>query len=229
MIIKNTKNKKDLKLNIVVTGPYKIGKTFLLKELVDNGQRVFGLSVESGMLCLAGVDVDYVECPDLKTIVEGLEHIEKNQADYDWIAMDTVTELGQNIWPMIRDKYQKRALSENKKPGAFNQQAWGEFGETIGKIVKRIRSLDLHSVIYAHPIDKEQEDGSIMVAPDIYGKSASRIVGWLDEIYYMHMKDGERFFLTQQTDKTIAGSRFGKLEKIEPASLWGIQQKVLNG
>jgi hypothetical protein len=229
MIIKNTKDKKARLVNAVVYGPYKVGKTKLLGELIENKQKVFCAAVESGTLCLAGYDLDYVDCADYGKVLEVLDYLEKNQDKYDWVAFDTITEFGQNLWPSIRERYQKKALKEDKKPGAFNQQAWGEFGETIGSIVKRIRALDCNTVIYAHPIEKEQEDGKIMKSPDIYGKSANRIVGWLDEVYYMFMdKDGERKFLTEQTERTIAGSRFGKLEQLEPASLWNIQQKVMD-
>jgi len=227
MIIQNTKDSKTRLANIVINGKYKIGKTYTLKELVENGERVFCGAVEGGTLCLAGTDLDFVNCPTLEKTKEVLSYVEKNQENYDWFALDTITELGQNIWPLIRKRWVERARKEDKKDGAFNQQAWGEFGETIGSIVKRVRALDMNTVIFSHPIEKEQQDGTMMISPDIYGKSAARIVGWLDEIYYMHMdKDGNRKFLTESTDRIIAGSRFGGLERIEDASLWNIIQKI---
>jgi hypothetical protein len=206
MIIKSASDIQSYNINIVVTGKMKIGKTSLLKELAENGQRVLCAAVEQGTLCLAGSKIDYADCPTLKLVNEVLDHAEKNQDKYDWFALDTVTELGQNIWPKIRDTYKKRSIADGNKPGALNQQAWGEFGETIGSVIKRVRALDMNTVTFAHPEEKEQDDGSVLTSPDIYGKSARRIVGWLDEVYYMHMNDkGERLFLTEQTKKTLAG------------------------
>jgi hypothetical protein len=224
-VIKNTQNKETMRLNVLVYGDYKIGKTYLASMVKD----ALIISIEDGVLSLAGTDVDYIEVKSYTQVMQLIKAIktEDQFKKYKWIFLDTITEFGQTLYPRIRDKYEEKAQSNGSK-GADGRQVWGNFGEKIGDIVRAIRSLDKHTCILAHPTDKEQDDGTVKRSPDIYGKSGERIVGWLDEIFYMHMNDkGERMFLTQSTDRTIAGDRSGKLEKIEPALLDVVAKKML--
>lgn len=242
MIIQNTKEIKELYINALVFGEFKLGKTYLLKELADAGKKVFCISAENGMLGLKGVNIDYKITPTLESVNEILDFLE-NKCDYDWVCLDTVTEFGQNIYPVINEKHKKlaerKSLEDKKTVGVNGMHVWGEFGQVLGVVIKRLRNLPCNTLTLAHPIQKEQEDAMIKTAPDIYGKTANKIIGWLDETYYMfkdekmkeenyHKFAKNRLFLTQETERTKAGSRSqGSLDKLEPASIIHIQNKIL--
>ena len=225
LIINSSNNKKIMNLNLVIFGDYKVGKTFLSSTVPD----ALVMSVEDGMLSVAGKGVDYLDCKDMRTAKEIVNAVKTNPdfKKYKWLFLDTVTEFGQLLYPVIREKHEQRA-KENKSKGADGRQVWGEFAESIGLLVKAMRGLDLNIVILASSTQKEDDQNKIFNAPDIYGQSSSRIVGWLDEVFYMFVdKDGKRKFLTAKTDRTVAGDRSGKLDAIEDADLMAIHKKIL--
>ncbi len=224
--IKNTNDKKQMKLNVVVYGPFKVGKTSLAKT-VDN---CLVISIENGMLCLADAGIDYIDCPTFTSASSMIKTIKENKDGvfdkYEWIMIDQLTELAQNMYPPLRDQMTREAIANGSK-GSDGRQVWTRFAEMIGGLVKEIRALDMHTCILAQSADREVE-GIEKQTVDLYGKSGHRIIGWIDEVFYMHIdSDDNRKFLTSSTDRTIAGDRSGKLDKIEPADLGHIQKKIL--
>lgn len=227
-VIKKAKNKSAMYLNVVVYGGYKVGKTRLS---LTTGEPTLVISVEDGMLSCAGEDsVDFVELKkhsDIKAFIKDFREDKSGvYAKYKWLFLDTITELGQNLYPPLKEKMDKEAIANGAK-GSDGRQVWGKFGEMIGDIVKDMRSLPVNTCILAHPAEKEV-DGIEKRTVDVYGKTGARIIGWIDEILYMHLdEDGKEVFLTKSTDRTVAGDRSGKLEKIEPANLGLIRKKIL--
>lgn len=225
-VIKNTDQKENTFLNMVIYGHSGVGKT----SLASTVQNALVISIEDGVLSLSGKGVDYVEVSTYKSVKELVRAIKNNtdgQFDkYEWLFIDSITDLGQRYYPILRDKMDAAAIADNKK-GSHGMKIWGAFGEHIGSLIREVRSLKMHTVILALSEQKEI-NGISKRSPDIYGKSAERIIAWLDECFYMHITDkGERFLLTEATNVSHAKDRSGKLDKLEKPNLNDIKEKIL--
>ena len=222
LIIKSTKDKSNLTLNVLVYGHDDVDLTQLITQL----EEPLVLNANDAMIALAHANIDYVDCKtiaDASTIARDLRTDDCKK--YKSIVLNTVTEFGQHILPPIREKYEERAKAKDK--GVDGRQYWGEFGQTIGRIIKSLRACEKDLYVFADAIEKENEEGRRIINPDIYGKSSQRIAAWLGEVFYMHHKDGKDFFLTEASDRIIAKDASGKLERVEPADLKLIKKKIL--
>lgn len=223
LIIKSTKNKSNLTLNVLVFGQDDVDMTRLITQV----EKPLVLNANDAMTALADADIDFVDC---KTVDQALEIAVELRSEeykkYKSIVLNTVSEFGQHILPPIREKYEARAKANGSK-GADGRQYWGEFGQTIGRIIKSLRACDKDLYVFADAVNKEDDEGRLIMSPDIYGKSSQKIAAWLGEVLYMFKQKDKEMFLTEATDKIIARDISGKLEKVMPADLKLVKQKIL--
>ncbi len=223
LIIKSTKDKASLSLNALVYGGDDVDMTALISELDD----VLVLNANDAMSALADQDVDFVDCKTYEQAQEIALALRTDELKkYKSVVFNTVTEFGQHVFPVIKDRADKRA-KDNGSKGADGRQYWGEFKQTISRVIKSFRGANKDLYVFADATQKENDQAQLITVPDIYGKASYEISAWLGEVFYMFNKDGKDHFLTKATDKITARDLSGKLEQIEPASLSHVKEKIL--
>jgi len=223
--IKNTSNRKEMYFNILVHSDPGIDKRLFLNSLPK--KEVIILSLEDGLLSISSNDdmgFDYVE---LKSISDVREFFRSHLGSYKYVVIDTVTELSQNHYFVMKAKWEKKAKEKKKEVEAYGQPMWGNFLDDFSSLFKHIRGTPINVIVNAHTQQKEQVDGSIKNAPGISGKSASRIVDWFDECFYLFRdKEDNIKVLTNGTDRSVAKDRSMSLEKVESFDLMEILKKM---
>lgn len=234
-VIKNCADKSSTFINIVVYGDYGVGKTYLATTDAREGHKVLIISIEDGELSVTNhPSAKYIDSISIKTNKEASELIKEIKEDkdgrfkdYAWIFFDTMTEFGHNIYYPLKTKMDIEAVQSGNK-GSHGMQVWGEFARLIGEVTKQLRSLNKHTCIICHDGEKEVE-GIHKTTVDIYGQSSSRIVGWIDEVFYMTFNDkGERILRTKGTNRFVAKDRSGQLNDVEKPCLKTIREKILS-
>jgi len=210
LTLQNTKNDKETFINFIVYGESGVGKTSLAKQFPS--EDVLVISAEDGLLSIKDHSVDYVNVKSLEDVKEVITTIVKPKHKY--IFIDSITELSQNHYLYLVSKYQKIAKEKDKELAVYNQILWKDFGDDFSVVFKELRRLK--KTVFALALEKEKENaiGQKIFMPDIYGKTAERIIAWFDECFRMFIKDDKRVFLTDKTEKSWAKDRSDKLEQI---------------
>lgn len=225
LTIRNTSDKSNSFVNIIVYGNSGTGKTSLVKTLPEDSTLV--VSLEDGLLSLDGHSYDYVNA---KTITELMEIINSPEIEkYKTVVIDSITELSQNVFLELNKKYAKIEKDENKKPGSMAMKLWGDFSSQFSVLFKELRRLEKNILAIALPAEKENAAGIMEKKPDVYGRSSDRIIAWFDECFYMFVdNDGKRMFLTETAKNTMAKDRSGKLGKTIEANVGAILETILS-
>jgi phage nucleotide-binding protein len=224
ILIKNTKDKSNTFVNIIVYGDSGTGKTSLARDLDHDSTLI--VSLEDGLLSLDGCDIDYTNAKTISQIMEIVNSPDIKK--YKTIMIDSITELSQNTFLELKTKYEAIEKAENKKPGTMAMKLWGDFTEGFSRLFKELRRLEKNVVAVALPTEKEDATGAIFKKPDVYGKSSDRIIAWFDECFYMYVdKDGARKFLTETARNTMAKDRSGKFDKIIDANIGSVIETIL--
>lgn len=221
--IKNTKTDKANFINYIVYGDSGVGKTSLIKQFTS--ENVLVLSAEDGLLSVKDHSVDYVNVKSLQDVKEVIQKLIKDQ--HKFVFIDSITELSQNHYIYLLNKYKKIAAENRKDVSSYGLKIWGDFGNDFSEVFKELRRLEKTVVAIALEKEKENEIGQRVYMPDIYGKTAERIIAWFDECFRMFIKDGERVFLTGKTELSWAKDRSSKLSKLEKADIFSIHKKIL--
>lgn len=217
-------------LKMVVYGTSGIGKTSLAKTI---GEPTLLISAESGLLTLAGSDIDVIDIsqddngnviPKEKRIVrlgEVYQFLlsEDAKKKYRWIFIDSLTEISQNLVEALQAEYPDRKDS---------LVLYGENSKRLRSLVKSFRDLPHYNVVFTalSTIDKD-EAGMRFTTIDLVGNFASKLPGFFDEVFFMSVdKDGKRFLVTETTDRAVAKDRSGKLDKLEVPDLSVISKKI---
>jgi hypothetical protein len=119
------------------------------------------------------------------------------------------------------------AQSKGKDVSAYGQPMWGEFGNDFSIVFKELRRLNKTVIAFALEKEKENAIGQMVYMPDIYGKTAERIIAWFDECFRMFIVDGKRVFLTEKTEKSWAKDRSTKLDQIISPDLMAIHKTIV--
>lgn len=225
ILIKNTKDKSNTFVNIIVYGESGVGKTSLIKTLPEENTLV--ISLEDGLLSISDKSYDYV---NVKTIKEIMDIITSNEiSKYKNIVIDSITELSQNVFLALNNKYRDIEKKNSKNPGSMAMKLWGDFSESFSVLFKELRRLEKNVLAIALVTEKENNVGVSIKKPDVYGKSSDRIIAWFDECFYMFVdKEGNRKFLTETANNTMAKDRSTKLDKINDTDIGKIIETVLS-
>lgn len=220
--IKNTKTDGVDFVNYIVYGQSGVGKTSLVKQFPS--ENVLVLSAEDGLLSVKDHSVDYVNVKSLSDVMEVLNKLVEER--HKFIFIDSITELSQNHYLYLLKKYEAYAKSKGKGVDTYAMKIWGDFGNDFSEVFKELRRLEKTVIALALEKEKENEIGQKIFMPDIYGKTAERIIAWFDECFRMFIKDGERVFLTEKTELSWAKDRSSKLEKICEANISEAHKKI---
>lgn len=230
MKITNTKSIGAAPIKIVVYGEPGVGKTSLAKTIKEP---TLIISAESGLLSIAGSDIDFIDISQddngnmipkeqrIKRLGEAYQYLLSDEArkKYKWIVIDSLTEISQNLIEQLNQEFPERKDS---------LVMYGENSKRMRSLVKSFRDLPYYNVVMiALPSVEKDESGMRFLTVDLVGSFSSKLPALFDEVFYMHVnKEGERFLLTEKSDKVVCKDRSGKLHRLEKPDLKHIADKI---
>lgn len=217
-------------IKAILYGASGVGKTSQVKTLVTSGFKPIIISAESGLLSLAGADVDVIDISRndkdevlepskrFERLGESFKFLSEGKHHYDTIVLDSLTEINQCLMDYLRTKY----------PDAKDTlKMYGDNSVMMTKVIKSFRDLKYNVVLIALESVEKDESGKRFTTVDLIGKVAANIPPYFDEVLYMFTTDeGERKILTNKTEKTVAKDRSGKLAQVEEANLGKLFKKI---
>lgn len=235
MKIKNTKSTDAHKLKMIIYGKAGIGKTTLASTIEK--EKVMIISAEAGLLSLAGKDIDVIDISidDDGQEIPRPERVarlgkvyqfmvqQEQRKKYDWLFIDSLTEISQNLIESLQEVY------PDKKDGL---NLWGDYNKKMMSLIKTFRDLPYYNVIFT-ALDKTEKDenGRRYMTIDCNGKIGDRLPGLFDEVFWMHAieledKTQKRQMLTGTHENIAAKDRSGRLNEIESPNMQQIIDKI---
>ena len=132
------------KFNCLVIGKPGMGKTSLLRT-IPPGDRVCTLSAESGLLSVKDmVDAGKVQGVVVESFTDFVgcyENLARNPEwqVYDWIFIDSLTEIATMCATQAQEKYPEKKDSYN---------LWGEYADDMFKVIRGFRDLNGPNVVF---------------------------------------------------------------------------------
>jgi len=234
MKIQTTNSVTENKIKVGVYGNSGVGKTTAIGTLVAHGFRPLIFNAESGLLPLSKLSIDYIDVTKdengnalqkhekLTRVMQGYQYVltEEAKKKYDTLVIDSLTEFSSIMFDAIRKEY-----PDNKD----NLVAYGLLAQKMKDFLRAMRDIPNYHVVFIclSKVEKDQ-DGRRFAAVDMIGSISDKLAGFLDEFLYLRVNDKEeREFICSSTGSILAKDRSGKLDKIEPADLGKVFNKIL--
>jgi len=218
MQITNTKDAAIKNVKILVHGPAGSGKTRLC---ATTGGKPLIISVESGLLSLAGHDLDVMEINGIDDLYEAYKYLQTD-TKYDWVCLDSISEVAEVV---LHDE-----LSNTKDP----RKAYGKMQNRMMSLLRAFRDLPKNIYMSAKQEKvKDEMTGGIIYGPSAPGQKIGPAMPYtFDEIFALQTwkdENGEikRAFQTTQDAQYEAKDRSGRLDLAEPADLSIIYKKII--
>lgn len=214
-----TKNYASNGIKILVHGQAGIGKTCLCASLPNP----IILSVESGLLSLADVDIPVIEIKTIDDLAEAYDWLAESEEgrQYQSVCLDSVSEIAEVV------------LSNEKGKEKDPRKAYGNMQEIMAELMRNFRDLPGRNVYFSAKQERVQdENGRILYGPSMPGQKLAQQIPYLfDEVFcYQMVKDQngvpQRILLTQPDGISVAKDRSGKLDMWESPDLGAIIEKI---
>lgn len=214
-----TKNYASNGIKILVHGQAGIGKTCLCASLPNP----IILSVESGLLSLADVDIPVIEIKTIDDLAEAYDWLAESEEgrQYKSVCLDSVSEIAEVV------------LSNEKGKEKDPRKAYGNMQEIMAELMRNFRDLPGRNVYFSAKQERIQdESGRILYGPSMPGQKLAQQIPYLfDEVFcYQMVKDQngvpQRILLTQPDGISVAKDRSGKLDMWESPDLGAIIEKI---
>ena len=131
---------------------------------------------------------------------------------YEWVFIDSLTEISARCDEVMRDKYPDKAKTFAR---------WDDYNSTMQTTIKHFRDLTDYSVVFTalETIDKD-DNNRRFASPDVVGRGLKeKLPSYFDEVFYMQIEAGadgdQRVFYTHPVHEFPAKDRSGKLELVE--------------
>jgi len=179
-------------------------------------------------LITAGL-VEGYEISSLSEFKEAYQMLATTQAmkeRYEWVFIDSLTEISARCDEVMRDKYPDKAKTFAR---------WDDYNSTMQTTIKHFRDLTDYSVVFTalETIDKD-DNNRRFASPDVVGRGLKeKLPSYFDEVFYMQIEAGadgdQRVFYTHPVHEFPAKDRSGKLNVTEFPNLLTIKNKILGG
>ena len=139
---------------------------------------------------------------------------------YKSVVMDTFTEMQKYVMADIQGIDASKLDLIDKEIDMPKLQDWAKNSETIRAIARAFRNLEMHVILTAHAQEsKDDKTGANHTLPDLPGKLARQIMGFVDIVGYLYTAENEEeenndfrnILLTRPKGKYSAKDRFNKL------------------
>jgi len=240
MIIRSTKDLSQERVSILIAGESGIGKTSTIKT-VDRPKAI--ISMESGLSCLAGTNIDTVVIDPVHPFKRPEGHLvdPKNpmytitevfiqfltpefKSKYEVIFIDSLTEMSQLI---LADLKRDPVIASSKN----GYELWGKYKERMMIIIKMFRDLSPYTVVFTCLTDKEKDGLDHVDVLNVEGSSVRSSIKAMFDVclkYESIERDDKkiRTFITDTELNPIAKDRTNKLNKYEKPDLGAILRKI---
>lgn len=219
MRVTSTKDYLNNGVKILVHGQAGIGKTCLCASLPDP----IIISVESGLLSLASLDIPVIEVKTLDDLGEAHEWLSKSDEakKYRSICLDSVSEIADVV------------LNDEKNKEKDPRKAYGNMQDIMADVLRAFRDLSGKNIYFSAKQERVQdESGRLLFGPSMPGQKLAQQIPYLfDEVFaYQVVKDTNgvptRMLLTQPDGISVAKDRSGKLDMFEAPDLGAIINKI---
>ena len=219
MRIISTKDYAANGIKMLVHGQAGIGKTCLCASL----PRPIIISVESGLLSLAPLDLPAIEVASLDDLEEAFRWATESEEskNFDSICLDSISEIAEIV------------LSNEKGKEKDPRKAYGNMQDMMMDLVRSFRDIPGKNIYMSAKQERIQdESGRILYGPSMPGQKLAQQLPYLfDEIFcYQIVKDQngvpQRVLLTQPDGISQAKDRSGKLDMWEVPELGAIVNKI---
>jgi len=112
---------------------------------------------------------------------------------YTTVGIDSITELQKlNMLAIMEDVI---AEHPDRDPDVPSVREWGKSGNQMRNIIRKFRSLKMHTIFVALPnADKDEKTGEVTVVPSLPGKLAREIPGFVDIVGHLKGEDDNGVF-----------------------------------
>ena len=219
MRVISTKDYLNNGVKILVHGQAGIGKTCLCASLPDP----IIISVESGLLSLASLDIPAIEVKTLDDLGEVHEWLAGSDEakKYKSICLDSISEIAEVV------------LNDEKNKEKDPRKAYGNMQDVMTDVIRAFRDLSGRNIYFSAKQERIQDDsGRLLFGPSMPGQKLAQQIPYLfDEVFaYQVVKDTNgvptRMLLTQPDGISIAKDRSGKLDMFEAPDLGAIINKI---
>ena len=236
MKIESTENFGIDRVKVFVYGPSGSGKTYLAKSIPGSGLII---SAEAGLLSLRGTKIPVIDITKndkgdmipkekrIERLGEVFSYLNTPEAVklYDWIFLDSLTEVAQNLVEMLAIEFPERKEA---------LPMWGEYNKRLRSIIKSFRDIPHYHVVMTalSSVEKDENLKSVHFV-DINGKIATQIPQYFDEVFFCELSEanGEKkvTIRTCNTDKSTGKDRSGTLLPMESGDMGVIFKKIIAG
>lgn len=213
--VKSTKTVTTNGIKALVYGMSGAGKTTLAGTL----DRPLVLSAESGLLALAGKDIDFIEIGSIDDLRSAYDFVMKS--DYKHVVLDSISEIAEVV------------LSEAKKASKDPRQAYGAMADQVTDLIRAFRDIPGRDVIFIAKAEKATDEaGRMLYSPSMPGQKVGQNMAYFfDLVLALRVEKNEeneivRALLCNTDGLWSAKDRSGKLDLWERPNLKSIFAKI---
>ena len=174
------------------------------------------LDTEGGIASVRGRDIDVIsikKVADLRKIFDTLVQ-SKEQASYEYIVLDSATELQQMVMADIIN----RAMRDNPTRDTFpTLNDWGKLSDSMRRIFRAFKNLPYHTIVTCLEQEvRDESTGILYKRPELSGKLSGAACAMVDIVGRLASDaQGSRHLLLQPKESYVAKNRFAELTSLE--------------
>jgi phage nucleotide-binding protein len=231
---KLTGDVKDEKHKILIYGKTGVGKTRFASDLATKF-RVFMMCSELKRTSIISnpnfpaikPNLDVWDALSWDDVKEGFNYVSDHQSEYDWVIVDSITDINKRI---IED------INAASKEELMSQRDWGKVTMRLEKFIRFTRDLRT-SVLFVALASGEKNEltGEITQYPSMTGKLKDEIPAYMNSVGYCYTAESReepgkinRYISFQASPKAIAKDEFDCLA-IEPLNMINFISKTKIG